>query len=196
MQPILYSFRRCPYAIRARLALAVCQIQVEIIEVSLANKPVQLLTISAKGEVPVLVLEQQVIEQSLDIMKWAFQQKPHPFFIEDPLINQLIQQNDQEFKNHLDHYKYFDRFPDFSQQTYRERAFPFLEKLEQCLQKHSFLYAKQQTWLDLAIVPFIRQFSGVDSLWFEQSKFKKLNDWLQWHLNSPLFQQVMIKRKN
>ncbi len=196
MKPLLYSFRRCPYAIRARLALAACQIQVHIIEVSLADKPPQLLALSPKGEVPVLVLEQQIIEQSLEIMQWAFHQKPHPFFIQNPFIDALIQQNDHEFKTHLDHYKYFDRFPEFNQQTYRARAFPFLEKLEQCLQQHSFLYGKQQTWLDLAIFPFIRQFAGVDPQWFEQSQFKQLNHWLQWHLASDLFQQVMVKRNS
>ena len=125
-------------------------------------------------------------------MKWAFQQKPSHFYYQHPLADELINENDGEFKKHLDHYKYASRFPEHTEQTYRQQGEVFLQRLENQLQKQDFLLG-QQSWLDFAIFPFIRQFSMVDQNWFEQSNYQQLKYWLQFHLDSALFQQIMQK---
>ena len=129
-QPILYSFRRCPYAIRARMAIRYARIGLELREVVLADKPQSMLEASAKGTVPVLVLpDGSVLDESLDIMSWSLQQNdPDGWLIdnENEMATQLLQQNDGSFKQDLDHYKYADRFPEQTMQTYRERGEEFL----------------------------------------------------------------------
>lgn len=193
--PILYSFRRCPYAIRARLALKVSQIQVELREVVLANKPPQMLDISPKGTVPVLQLQDgTVIEESRDIMLWALQKNdPQGWLLslDDGLA--LIDFNDNEFKQDLDHYKYADRFPDFPMVSYRKQGEVFLYSLEQKLLAWPYLLGENVSFVDMAIFPFIRQFAFVDKAWFDSSEYKKLQMWLQRLLDSELFSQVMLK---
>lgn len=198
--PILYSFRRCPYAMRARMAIHIAGIQVEHIEVSLKAKPQSLLDYSPKGTVPVVVtVEGKVIEQSRDIMCWALAQSdPDNWLMEQDEIKQqemaaLVDTCDLEFKPLLDRYKYHDRHPEQSQTEYRQQAEFFLQQLEQRLSTHQFLVDDKLRFADVAIFPFIRQFAGVDSEWFTQSPYPKLQCWLQTCTNSALFAAIMSK---
>ncbi|BBB26261.1 glutathione S-transferase [Amphritea japonica] len=198
--PILYSFRRCPYAIRARLAIAGSELAVELREVVLKEKPSAMLEISPKGTVPVLHLaEGRVIDESRDIMRWAVRQNdPHNWLCSDSpdllwQIEGLIQENDFVFKQHLDRYKYFERHPNHPQHYYREQCEVTLVKLERLLQAHSFLVGEHCSLADMAIFPFIRQFAHVDRDWFYAASYPALQRWLKHHLESPLFTVVMHK---
>jgi len=195
--PILYSFRRCPYAMRARLAIANSLISVELREVVLRNKPQSLLDISPKGTVPVLLLtDTTVVDESLDIMYWSLSiNDPDHWLTEDFImeIQQLIEWNDGDFKYFLDRYKYADRYPEQSEQFYREKAESFLIELENRLSQQQFLCSNNCSLADTAIFPFIRQFANVDSDWFQSSKYQKLNQWLNKHLESELFISIMKK---
>jgi glutathione S-transferase len=207
--PILYSFRRCPYAIRARMALAYAGVSYELREVSLKNKPREMLDISPKGTTPVMQIftEQDfiVLEESLDIMNWALQQDDPSNWQDLPehseaIAQQLIYTNDHGFKRALDRYKYPNRFPDQSQEDYRQQAEEFLKVLELQLQKrspsestHNFLISDQQTLADIAIFPFVRQLAYVDIDWFLSSSYLHLQQWLKWHETSELFELVMQK---
>ena len=197
MLPILYSFRRCPYAIRARMTLKYAGVQVELREILLREKPPSMLEASTKGTVPVLVLpEGSVLDESYDVMRWALD-------INDPChwwnpglaseVNALIEQNDFSFKAHLDHYKYADRHPQHSMEYYRSQAESFLEVLEDRLTATPFLLGETIGFVDAAILPFIRQFASVDNAWFEQAPYPHLQNWLAYFLNSDLFLSVMEK---
>lgn len=198
--PILYSFRRCPYAIRARLAIKVSQIQVELREVVLAEKPKAMLAESPKGTVPVLVLsDDTVIDESKDIMFWALNQNDPDKWLSQHQekineIDALITLNDNDFKRYLDHYKYADRFPEQPMEYYREQGEVFLQQLETRLSKNPFLLGDSLSMADMAIVPFIRQFAFVDKPWFDRSPYRQLQDWLENILASDLFNKVMIKQ--
>jgi len=197
--PILYSFRRCPYAIRARLAIKVSNIQIELREVLLANKPKEMLACSTKATVPVLVLaDGQVIDESWDIMLWALSQNdPKNWLPDDSIklneINHLIKINDSDFKQHLDHYKYADRFPQQPMQYYRQQGEVFLQQLETKLENTRYLIGDTISLADMALFPFIRQFAHVDKIWFYQTNYKKLQAWLDDLLGSTLFSAVMEK---
>lgn len=197
--PILFSFRRCPYAIRARLAVKASTVQVALREVVLADKPSELLLCSPKGTVPVLQLaDGAVIDESLDIMLWALKQhdplKWLPSNVRDEQDTfHLIGFNDKEFKPWLDKYKYADRFPEYSLEYYRQQAEGFLLQLEERLDRNTYLMGGEISLADMAVFPFIRQFAHVDKRWFDQSEYKKLKDWLQQLLDLPLFNQVMQK---
>ena len=195
MKPILYSFRRCPYAMRARFALIYAGIQLEHREILLKNKPQAMLDVSPKGTVPVLVLEDvQVIDESLDIMLWALEQHdPDDWLSHKEQALALIDINDNTFKQWLDKYKYADRFPEYSQNDYRSQAELFLQKLEQQLCQFTFLCGEQPILADFAIFPFIRQFAFVDKAWFDKAPYPKLQTWLNTHLESSLFEKVMYK---
>lgn len=199
MAALLYSFRRCPYAMRARMAVAYSGVEVELVEVSLKAKPPQMLERSPKGTVPVLVLDDQVLEQSLDIMRWALgQNDPGDWSMSGDAdaqqqIAELIGQNDSSFKIDLDRYKYAVRYPEFSQQVYRGRGEVFLSQLEGLLNEREFLITDHLTLADIALAPFVRQFCFVDPDWFWQSPYPKLQGWLQRFLQSALFKQVMHK---
>ena len=199
MLPVLYSFRRCPYAIRARLALRYAGLQVVLREVVLADKPDALLMSSPKGTVPVLVLaDNQVIDESLEIMLWALAQNDPGRWLPDDdgvlkQIKALVAVNDGEFKQYLDQYKYADRFPQHPQAYYRDQALGLLQPLEQRLGEQRFLFADQPGLADMAIFPFIRQFAHVDKEWFYQSPYKQMIRWLDALLQLPLFAQVMHK---
>ena len=208
---ILYSFRRCPYAIRARLALAYAEIDYELREVSLKNKPQAMLDISPKGTTPVLQVWDErarstlpphqsfiVLEESLDIMNWALQQHDPAGWLDlskDDLAiaQQLIAINDHQFKKSLDRYKYANRFPERSPADYRQEAEVFLQTLELRLTATSFLFGDHPTIADIAIFPFIRQFAYVDWNWFQTSTYSHLQKWLAYHEASQLFETVMVK---
>ncbi|MBU2966725.1 glutathione S-transferase [Amphritea sp. 2_MG-2023] len=199
-QPILYSFRRCPYAIRARLAIAGSGQSVTLREVVLKDKPAAMLQASSKATVPVLVLpEGRVIDESRDIMRWALRQSdPHNWLCaDDPdqlwQNEGLIQENDAVFKQHLDRYKYFERYPGHSQDYYRQQCEVTLGRLERQLQQSAFLTGEHCRLADIAIFPFIRQFAHVDRDWFYSAPYPDLQRWLDYHLTSPLFLSVMKK---
>ncbi|MDH5356250.1 MAG: glutathione S-transferase [Gammaproteobacteria bacterium] len=191
--PILYSFRRCPYAIRARMALAYSGIRVELREVKLSHKPDELLKISRKATVPVLVLDNgDVLEESIDIMRWALSvNDPEHWLVEDR--EGLIRENDEVFKPLLDRYKYADRFPELTADEHRQAALPLLRRLNRILAGDKFLSGEKLSLVDVAIMPFVRQFVGVEPRWFEQSEFEFLRHWLRSILASELFGRVMLK---
>lgn len=197
MLPILYSYRRCPYAMRARMALKYADVAVEIREISLKDKPKSMLEVSPKATVPVLVLQDgTVFEESLDIMRWALQQRDSEGWLnaDSELTQQLIAENDGSFKQALDKYKYAIRFPEQSAETYRTQGEVFLQKLESLLNLSAFLLKDQVSQADIAIFPFIRQFSGVDATWFEAAPYPKLKAWLKGLFDSELFVSIMEKQ--
>ena len=199
-KPVLYSFRRCPYAIRARMALEYASINCELREVKLSNKPQTMINISNKGTVPVLQLtDGSVIDESLDIMLWALEQTdPDQWLgVEQKNTRLLIEKYDQEFTQYLDQYKYFQRYPEHSQLYYRDKAEIFIELLETNLQEHSgiALVSNRLTLVDVAIFPFIRQFAHVDWEWFSNSQYKNLISWLLKFEESELFLAVMNKQE-
>jgi glutathione S-transferase len=194
--PVLYSYRRCPYAMRARMALRYAGIDVEIREISLRDKPRHLRQVSPKATVPVLVLaDGQVIDQSLDIMQWALAQHDPEQWLgqSDAAMHALVKQNDEEFKRALDRYKYPDRYPEHPQSTYRADGERFLQVLESSLHLHGCLFGTSPTYADIAIFPFIRQFSMVDPDWFAVAPYPRLKTWLAQRIQSPLFESIMEK---
>lgn len=198
--PVLYSFRRCPYAMRARLALAVSGQACELREVVLRNKPQGLLQASPKATVPVLVLaDGQVLEQSLDIMRWALAQHdpahwlaPSAGTVADMLA--LIGECDHRFKQALDRCKYPNRYPEANAALARTQAVQWLQGLELRLTQHPFLFGDHAALGDMAIAPFVRQFAGIDSVWWNAQPWPRLQVWLaQWQA-SRLFDSVMHKQ--
>lgn len=198
--PILYSFRRCPYAMRARLALAAAQQTCELREVSLRAKPDALLLASPKGTVPVLVLpDGHTLEQSLEIMLWALSRHdPECLLPAAPDRRQamldLIAQNDGPFKSHLDRYKYPERYPgETTGLGARDAALPWLQSLEARLDGQAWLFGTQGSLADMAIAPFIRQFAHTDPDWFNAQPWPQLRDWLTAFLESRALAGVMHK---
>ncbi|MEQ1540359.1 MAG: glutathione S-transferase [Sphingorhabdus sp.] len=189
--PILYSFRRCPYAMRARLAIAVSGVQVELREVVLRDKPTELIEASAKATVPVLVLPNGVvIDESLDIMRWALgQNDPEGWLAGD--AQDLIVQNDGPFKAALDRYKYPHRSGLESGAQHRDKGLVILRQLNTRLSEISFLSGETRGITDLAIFPFIRQFAATDQAWFYTQPLLHLHLWLREHLSSELFASIM-----
>jgi len=198
--PVLYSFRRCPYAMRARMTLKMSACAVHLREVVLRDKPQALLESSAKGTVPVLVLaDGTVIDESRDIMLWALgQSDPGLWFPKDNkgmcrVILQLLDMNDGTFKNNLDRYKYPDRYPEQQAEHYRTQGEQFLKLLEARLGVHPFLMSDKVSMADIGIFPFIRQFANVDRDWFDQAPYPQLQGWLEYFIQSELFNAVMEK---
>lgn len=193
----LYSFRRCPYAMRARLGLLFAGLQVELREIVLRNKPAQMLAISPKGTVPVLqLMDGRVIEESREIMMWALEQQDPQGLLDAKALQQanaLIEQNDNEFKHWLDRYKYADRYPEMTQAEYRQRGEVFLQSLELLLTKNPFLLSKKACIADIGIMPFVRQFAHVDRDVFYSLPYPKLQLWLERWLEHPFFVQAMTK---
>lgn len=196
--PILYSFRRCPYAIRARMAIYQADVKCELREVVLSDKPQSMLQLSNKGTVPVLLTtDEQVIDESLDVMFWALKHNDPDGWLDEnhPLSQSLIEKNDNEFKYYLDRYKYHVGYPEHSQAYYRKKTFDFLDVLEDTLGQHDgvALLGKQLTLSDIAIFPFIRQFANVDLNWFESSPYEYIKQWYKRIGSSYLFQNCMNK---
>lgn len=193
----LYSFRRCPYAMRARLGLLFAELPVELREITLKNKPAKMLAISPKGTVPVLQLaDGVVIEESREIMEWALEQQDPQELLNPKTLHQgntLIEQNDQEFKHWLDRYKYADRHLEMTQTEYRQKGEAFLQILEELLTKNTYLLGDSVTIADIGIMPFVRQFAHVDRDVFYSLPYPKLQIWLKNWLAHPLFIQAMTK---
>lgn len=199
--PVLYSFRRCPYAMRARLGLAAAGQVCELREVALKHKPPSLMQASPKGTVPVLMLpDGQVLEQSLDIMLWALRQHdpegwltPSHGTLQDMLA--LIYECDGPFKRALDRCKYPTRYPDADGDVERASAVAWLQDLEARLaaavEPHRYLFGEHASLADMAIAPFVRQFAGIDAAWWQAQPWPRLREWLARWQGSDLFARVM-----
>ena len=183
---------------RARLAIKAYVINVELREIILRDKPQDMLNLSPKGTVPVLQLTNgTVIDESWDIVQWANSLQDTQQLRGDShqiiTINELITRNDNEFKTHLDHYKYADRFPEHSAEHYRTEAEEFLNTLESLLSKNTYLLGPAMSLADIGIFPFIRQFAHVDIDWFRKSPYPCLMAWMDGFLTSALFNSIMNK---
>ena len=210
-RPLLYSYRRCPYAMRARMALAYAGVQVDVVEVSLRDKPAAMLAVSPKGTVPVLVLPGgEVLEQSLDIVRWALAQHDPLDWLyartdahnPDPPDAQAraedwLARNDGPFKRALDAYKYPERNPDQTQAQHRDVAVAALiTPLQAQLARCAFVLGGRPSYVDTALLPFVRQFAAVDRSWFEAQApqaFADVARWLQAGVDSELFKAIMAK---
>tara|TARA_B100000941_G_scaffold287467_1_gene262675 strand:+ start:555 stop:1205 length:651 start_codon:yes stop_codon:yes gene_type:complete len=194
--PILYSFKRCPYAMRARMALQLASIKCELREVRLNNKPDHMLEVSPKGTVPVLVLDDKVIDESNDIINWVL--NDHKIF-EDNLSDEqsnltidLIKLFDEKFKFHLDRYKYATRYKNSDGEVHRSECLKMLLNLEKIIPDSNWIFGEDINKLDVSILPFIRQFRIADPAWFDSQKgIKKLQNVLNNFLESKLFKDTM-----
>jgi len=195
--PLLYSFRRCPYAMRARLGLLFAEVPVALREIVLKNKPSPMLAISPKGTVPVLQLsEGRVIEESREIMEWALAQQDPQGLLDSETLPQaqaLIDKNDNEFKHWLDRYKYADRHIEMTQTEYRQQGEVFLQVLEELLTQNNYLLGDKPSLADIGVMPFVRQFAHVDRKVFYALPYPNLQQWLQHWLEHPVFLQAMTK---
>ncbi len=193
--PILYSFRRCPYAMRARIALRYSKISYIHREIKLSNRPKELYDISSKGTVPVLLnIDGNVIDESMDIMYFALNYKDPKNWFKTNINkqNKLIKRNDSQFKKSLDKYKYHVRFKENTYEFYQDSMAKFLREYDFVLKNQKYLINEKISLADIALFPFIRQCAHVDLNWF-QNNFKNLSAWLEDFKTSDLFSSIMIK---
>lgn len=201
MGDILYSFRRCPYAMRGRMGLKASGIHYEHREIIFRDKPQAMLDASPKGTVPVYIKTNgQVIEESIDLLNWALAQNDPMGWLDCDLeeANALITANDTDFKHHLDRYKYASRYKDDARRgdtdlSHRIEAEKYIQQLETCLSHSSYLLSDRQSIADIAIFPFIRQFANVEPDWWAHTPYPKTRTWLMHHVDSDLFKSIMIK---
>jgi len=197
--PILYSFRRCPYAMRARLALMVSNRVCELREVVLRDKPQEMLDVSPKGTVPILIdVDGRVLDESIDIMLWALEQHdPEKWLIpEQGTVAEmlaLIAEFDSGFKYHLDRYKYPERYAGVEARVHRDEAAVYLEKLNAKLNATKYLYGNNVALADRAIAPFVRQFAHTDKNWFNEQPWYQLEAWLAAFTDSEIYASIMHK---
>lgn len=196
--PILYSLRQCPYAMRARLGILHAQKVVELRDIDMNNKPEEMLSISPKGTVPVLLLSDgSVIDESLDVMVWALNQSDpnNLLYSHDkallPVMLELMNRSDTEFVNALQKYRAASRYHDDNEIEWRNVCCDWLMTIEQSLCQHAYIMGETPSLIDYAILPFIRQFSRVDKKWYAQAPLPYLRAWLINHYNDPLFAKVM-----
>ncbi len=198
--PILYSLRQCPYAMRARMGLLLAKQSVVLRDIVMQNIPTQMLAVSPKGTVPVLVFnDSSVIDESLDIMLWALKQNDpnnllynhKPADLENMLV--LISRNDSEFVDALKKYKAAARYHDNNIESARHQCEPFINDIEVLLTNHHYIMGDSLSLVDYAILPFIRQFSRVDRKWFTQAPYPKLRRWLDKHYQDPVFAKAMTQ---
>ena len=190
-ETVLYSFRRCPYAMRARLALLISETSFELREVKLSAKPPEMLAASPKGTVPVLVLPDRVIDERIDIMRWALgRNDPEHWLGGDDKA--LITANDGAFKYHLDRTKYPERH-DSVPVEHRKAAVDLLAPLEERLSRQPWLCGATRSLTDAALMPFVRQFAAIDRAWFDAQPLPAVQRWLNEQLASPLFERVMAR---
>lgn len=183
---------------RARLALRLSKQKIILREILLKDKPADMLQLSPKGTVPVLQLKDgTVLDESIDIAYWALQQYDPENYLpvgqHRETTDELISECDGDFKYYLDRYKYADRFPEKPVSHYREKGEAFLQRLDHILQSQHFLMGDKAALADIAIFPFVRQFAFVDKNWFDQSPYTTLQNWLQYNLESQLFEDIMHK---
>ena len=195
--PILYSFRRCPYAMRARMAIHISGQKCELREVLLRDKPPSMLEYSAKGTVPVLILQDgKVIDESLDVIDWALN-------LNDPddwqrskdtkKTKELIKINDGEFKYHLDRYKYSKRYDNEDPEFHRKKCLKFIESVNNELNNSKYIFDDNISYADIVLLPFIRQFRIADIDWFDALPYNNLKKWLSGFLDSTLLNSIMKK---
>ena len=198
--PIIYSLRNCPYAMRARLAIFKAKQTVLLRDLVLSNKPAEMIAVSAKATVPVLVLANgKVIEESLEVMLWALQQTDPDDLLHGqdegalPTMLALITEFDNDFKTNLEAYKCAKRYQEDNVGQCRMVCQQYIEQLEKRLTEHRFLMSDKESLADIALVPFIRQFARVERQWYLQSPYPKVRRWLNSYLQSPVFTKVMAK---
>ena len=194
--PILYSFRRCPYAMRARMALILASKKCELREILLKNKPEEMLKISSKGTVPVLQFQDRVLDESLDIISWAMEthiSNVHSYSAAEEIFSaELIHLFDTKFKYHLDRYKYASRYGE-DPKLHRQECKIILDSLESKIDPRPWIFGKQVSLLDIAILPFIRQCRIANPNWFFAQKFPNVINLLDYFEKSDLFAQAMQK---
>jgi len=198
---ILYSFRRCPYAMRARLGLKTAKIDYEHREVLLRDKPAEMLNASPKGSVPVLILQDNtVIDESLDIMVWALGKHDPENWLGPDMDEMLtlIKTIQGPFVDHLNRYKYASRYSTGTSRAtidlaHRKKAYEILQHFENILSTTPYLMGAKPSLVDYAIFPFIRQFSAVEKNWWDEPQFPNLHRWLSYFLNGELFTAIMKK---
>ena len=195
--PILYSFKRCPYAMRARMALRLADIKCELREVRLNNKPKDMLIASPKGTVPVLILKDRVIDESIEIIDWVLQRsdlfKNNISKENDILTRDIINIFDNKFKHHLDRYKYSSRYEDNNSNKHREECMNILYKIEKIISADKWFFGEKVNKLDISILPFIRQFRIADNQWFDkQTNINNVKKLLSNFLESELFKDIMF----
>jgi len=190
--PIFYSFRRCPYAMRARMALIASRVAYEHREILLRDKPAAMLAISPKGTVPVLVLASgEVIDESIEIMRWALDQNDPEEWMAAAELG-LVADYDGAFKHHLDRYKYAARYGE-DPLIHRATGLAMLLRLNAQLAGRDYLGGSARGFGDVAIFPFVRQFAGVDPAWFETHAPQNLRRWLERLISSEVFERAMIR---
>jgi glutathione S-transferase len=197
--PLLYSYRRCPYAMRARMALQVAQVKVNTVEIDLRDKPAAMLAASPKATVPVLCLSDgTVIDESLDIVRWALTIHDPDDWARgwgDAVAMDLLARTDGDFKRWLDRYKYATRFPEHDAVSARGAAFEgLIEPMTLRLQNKPFIGGETPMVQDVLIFPFVRQFAGVDPAWFKDNAGAHVQRWLAFWVDSVLFTQIMLKK--
>lgn len=197
---ILYSFRRCPYAMRGRMGLKASGLEYEHREILLRDKPNDMLVISPKGTVPVFQIGDQVIEESLELLLFALNHHDPSGWLDCDRAeaDQLIARNDGPFKHHLDRYKYASRYEETAMRgdvdiRHRRKAEEIIADYEDRLSGHDFLLGEKQTIADIAIFPFMRQFANTDTHWWLEAPYPKSRAWLTRHLDSDLFKSIMTK---
>ena len=194
--PILYSFKRCPYAMRARMAIKLADIKCEIREVKLNNKPEAMLKVSPKGTVPVLILEDVVIDESMQVIDWAINKKN---IFEGNInesdvtrTNEMIYIFDNKFKYHLDRYKYSTRYEDADIEFHQNKCLNILHDLEKIISNGDWIFGDKLNKLDISILPFIRQYRIANPDWFDsQREICKVQKILRNFLDSKLFIEIM-----
>ena len=198
-KPFLYSYRRCPYAMRARMAMLSATFEFDIYEISLRDKPKEMLKISPKGTVPVLIVGNNIIDESLDIMIWAYNisdKSNHYISLSKSEKNdakELINLNDNDFKLHLDKYKYSSNQKEFNQDKLYENCLFFINRIESNLCENKFLINNKISIADIAIFPFIRQFANVNLDRLVKGEFKKTISWVEIMNKQDLFSKAMEK---
>ena len=200
--PTLYSFRRCPYAMRARLALRLCKIECIIREISLKAKNSEFLQVSPKGTVPVLVLPNgKVLEESLDIINWSLEQNdPNNLKVNDEVTKKIndkyIQLFDKDFKFHLDRYKYSSRYNISNSEIHRNKARNILTEINSMLEGKDYIGGQCMSLLDISILPFVRQYRTADINWFDNHLgLRNINNWVNIFLNTEILASIMTKYK-
>lgn len=194
--PILYSFRRCPYAMRARMALQLANVQCELREVELKNKPEEMLAVSPKGTVPILVLDNSVLDESNDIIQWV--QSNNPDILMDlnqehaDQTSEWIALFDGEFKHHLDRYKYHQRYGSDAE-NHRACCDEILHLLDQYISSAYWIFSEELSLLDISILPFIRQFKIADEKHFFSQDYLKVIGLFKKFEDSQLLKSIMHK---
>lgn len=192
--PVLYSFRRCPYAMRARLAVAVSGVAVELREILLRDKAPAFLETSPSGTVPCLKADDLVIDESLDVMIWALEQSDPEGWLDMPELGQeLIAEVDGPFKAALDHTKYHTRYPELDPEESRAKAMVFLSKLDQQIGDNPWLFGDTTSLADMAILPFVRQFAFINKARFDADAGSNLSRWLEAFIVSDRFAAITPK---